>query len=58
MANIEREEGGHKRLWRLGKPNGMFFHTLCKEGGGEWGSNPCVKIHVANLYNSGGLLAT
>ena len=34
---------------------GCFF-THCVKG--EGGSNPCVKIYVANLYNSGGLLAT
>ena len=35
---------------------GCFF-THCVKGGGG-GSNPCVKIYVADLYNSGGLLAT
>ena len=34
---------------------GCFF-THCVKGGG--GSNPCVKIYVANLYHSEGLLTT
>ena len=39
-------------------PNRKFFYTLCKGGRGGGGSNRCVKIYVANLYNSGGLLTT
>ena len=38
-----------------GKPSATksdVFYTLCKGGG----SNSCVKIDIADFYNSGGLL--
>ena len=41
--------GGDKGSHPL--PNRMFFYTL-GEGGEGGGSNPCVKIYVADLYNS------
>ena len=36
---------------------GCHFYTLCKGGRGGR-SNPCVKIYVVDLNNSGGLLTT
>ena len=47
--------GANKGSYPL--PCWVFFYTL-GEGGEGGGSNPCVKIYVADLYNSGGFLAT
>ena len=45
---MKNDKRGHKGSHRL--PNRMFF-THCVRGGE---SNPCVKINVADLYNSVG----
>ena len=38
-------------------PKRRFFPTPYNGRGRSW-SNPCMKVYVAVLYNSGGLLAT
>ena len=57
-SSTDDDAGGESRIMMIREAIGYqigYFFTHCVKGGG---SNPCVKIYVADFYDSGGLLTT